>query len=150
MGRWAEIKPGGSANVREPEGLKGGKHVVLSLSGPVGSTNHQWPIFCLEYLEGDYCLCRCTREEKAAFAETLHRLGHMTWAEIQRFPRHGNGSEILSRESLGDRSYPVEVTDDVNILAFRFFGKAPMVGYRIGRVFTVLFLDRDFSLYDHG
>lgn len=74
----------------------------------------------------------------------------MTWAEIQRFPRHGNGSEILSRESLGDRSYPVEVTDDVNILAFRFFGKAPMVGYRIGRVFTVLFLDRDFSLYDHG
>jgi hypothetical protein len=36
------------------------------------------------------------------------------------------------------------------MLAFRFCDKAPMIGYRIGRVFTVLFLDRNHTLYPHG
>ncbi len=135
--------------VREPASGEGGKHLGPPSSQPVGSTNHLRPVFSLEYLEGNYGLARCTKEEKAGFADTLHRLGRLTWAEIQRAPRHGSGSEIVAREALGGRSFPAEVTEDVNLVAFRFFGKAPMVGYRVGRVFTILFLDRDFTLYDH-
>jgi hypothetical protein len=115
-----------------------------------GSTNGQRPIFNLEHLGGDYCLSACTTEEKAAFADTIHRLSKLTWGEIHRAPRHGLGSEIIDRASMGKRTYPPDATEDVNMLAFRFHGKAPMVGYRIGRVFTVLFLDRDFTLYPHG
>jgi hypothetical protein len=74
----------------------------------------------------------------------------MTWGEIQRSYRHGGGSEIIPRYRFGKRSFPPEVTEDVNILAVRFHGNAPMVGYRIDRLFTVLHLDRDFTLYDHG
>lgn len=47
------------------------------------------------------------------------------------------------------QSLPSSVTEDVNLIAFRFSGKAPMVGYRDGQVFHVLWLDHDFSLYDH-
>jgi hypothetical protein len=42
------------------------------------------------------------------------------------------------------------VTEEVNLIAFRFDGKKPMVGYRDGVTFYVLFLDRSFTLYDHG
>lgn len=114
------------------------------------STDPQTPIFSLQHLSGEYCLSHCTKEEKAAFADTLHKLGRMTWSEIARAPRQGSGSEIIPRDSIGARTLPAEATEDVQLRAFRFYGKAPMVGYRIDRIFTVLFLDRDFTLYDHG
>jgi hypothetical protein len=44
---------------------------------------------------------------------------------------------------------PPDVTDDVNFIAFRFYAKAPMVGYRSMEVFHIGWLDRDYSLYDH-
>jgi hypothetical protein len=45
---------------------------------------------------------------------------------------------------------PPAITEDVDILAFRFCGKAPMVGFRLDEVFFVVWLDRGFTLYDHG
>ncbi len=45
---------------------------------------------------------------------------------------------------------PSVVTEEVNLIAFRFCGKAPVVGFRARRIFHVLWLDRAFKLYDHG
>ena len=126
-----------------------GTHIAPHLVPADGSTNHLKPEFNLEFLTGDYCLTHCTKDEKAAFAERLHELGRMTWQEIQQAGRHGQGTEIIARHAFGDRQFPAEVTDDVNILALRFSGRKPMVGYRRGRVFVILFLDRDFTLYKH-
>ena len=44
---------------------------------------------------------------------------------------------------------PRHVTEEVKFIAFRFYGRAPMVGYRDKTVFYVLWLDRDFNLYSH-
>jgi hypothetical protein len=44
---------------------------------------------------------------------------------------------------------PSHLQSDINLLAFRFCAKAPMVGYREGNVFHVVWLDRAFTLYDH-
>lgn len=63
-------------------------------------------------------------------------------------PRHGNGSEIIS-QSQTRSSIPEHITDDTKLLAFRFYGKAPMAGYREERIFCVIWLDRDFTLYEH-
>lgn len=46
---------------------------------------------------------------------------------------------------------PEFITEDkANLLAFRFSGKKPMVGYRIRNIFYVLWFDAAFELYDHG
>lgn len=42
---------------------------------------------------------------------------------------------------------PACITPDVTLIAFRFWGKAPMVGFRDGRTFHIVWLDVDFSLY---
>ncbi|MEG4867017.1 MULTISPECIES: hypothetical protein [Microcoleaceae] len=42
---------------------------------------------------------------------------------------------------------PSHLQDDVNFIAFRFGGMAPMVGYRDGAVLYIIWLDRDFTLY---
>ena len=62
----------------------------------------------------------------------------MTWQEIINVPRHGLGHEIIPND------------ESVNILAFRFSGQKPMVGYRQENVFYIIWLDRNFTLYDHG
>lgn len=107
------------------------------------------PIFSLQYMHtGKYGLNKCTREEKAEFADALYRLSQLTWNAIQCAPRQGMGFEKLPQNIIR-ANIPKHVTQDVTLLAFRFSGKR-MVGYRQRRTFYVLWIDRDFSLYDHG
>jgi hypothetical protein len=137
----------GGKSKRDP-GARRGAHVQPIPPARI-SSNHQKPVFDLSQLRGEYCITRCTLEEKAAFVDRLHRLSQMTWAEIQIAPRHGLGTEIISRDSLGDRTNPTEMTEDVPLLAFRFMGLAPFIGYRTDRIFTVLIVDPRFTAYPH-
>lgn len=46
---------------------------------------------------------------------------------------------------------PSEMKPDADYIVFRFQGKKPMVGFRDAYgVFHILWLDRNFTLYDHG
>ena len=109
----------------------------------------QAPIFCLRYLEGNYCLTKCQQDERAAFADKIHRLSKLTWSEIQSQGRHKLGCEKISRDAI-KASIPSHITKEVNFLSFRFCGMKAMVGYRDGSVFHVIWLDRDFTLYNHS
>ncbi len=124
-----------------------GKHIPAATTR-IESPEQQPPVFSLRYLQPGYSLADCNREEKAAFADTLHKLSQMTWAEINVSSRHGRGYERIPRTQI-KAPVPPHVTEDVNLLAFRFCGLAPMVGYRDGAIFHVLWLDRAFTLYHH-
>ncbi len=113
------------------------------------SSEQRPPTFSLEYLQGDYCLSKCDKENKAAFADTLHKLSQLTWSQIKSSSRHGAGTEKIKQDAI-KTSLPPHVTPEVTLLAFRYMARAPMVGYRDGHTFNVLFLDRDFTLYKHS
>lgn len=83
-------------------------------------------------------------------ADRLHELSQLTWQQITEASRKRQGSEIISRSAIGEDKIPAVITPDVNILAFRFCGNAPMVGFRVAETFHVVWLDRVFDLYDHG
>lgn len=117
---------------------------------PSISPQQMRPKFGLEHLRRSHCLSNCTKDEKAALADRLHELSQLTWQQIAQAPRGGQGSEIISRDAIGEKQIPSVITEDTNILAFRFAGKAPMVGYRSEEVFHIVWLDRAFDLYDHG
>lgn len=140
-----------SRRFRRPEEKTKGSKVAAPASAGAPSPDTQTPTFCLHYLGGNYCLTKCDTKEKADLAERLHKLSSMTWQEIKHAQRHGLGFEIISRKSLKTDLPPaVKAMEDVTVLAFRFSGKKPMVGYRDGRTFHIVFLDRDFTLYPHG
>lgn len=124
-----------------------GKRVLAHASDdtPPGKPH---PLFSLRYVDRAYCLSSCTKKEKAAFADTIHKLSKIPWAEIETAPKHGSGYERIARSSLR-RPVPSHVTEDTTIKAFRFFGRAVMVGYRSGDVFFVIWFDRRFKLYPH-
>ena len=112
------------------------------------TSDQRSPVFSLQYLQNGYSLAECDKEEAAAFAQMLGKLSQMKWADIKTSSRHGLGFEKIARNAL-KVSIPNHVTEDVNFIAFRFSGMKPMVGYREGVIFHILWLDRLFSLYDH-
>jgi hypothetical protein len=135
------------AKVRNPHDRTRGERIQPRESAS-GSTDGLPPVFCLRYLSPPFCVTDCQPNEQAAFALTLRRLSALTWQQIKGAPRHGLGTEKISRTSIR-APIPAGITEDVDFLAFRFNGKAPMVGFRSNQVFHVVWLDRVFTLYEH-
>lgn len=136
MGKPKRLKASGSQRIKPPQ------PVVIS-------TDHEKPIFCLRYMPDLHSVEQCEQEERASFASKLFQLSQLTWQQLKQTSRHGQGFEKISRDAL-KAPIPSSITPDVDFLAFRFYAKAPMVGYRDGQVFHVVWLDRAFNLYNHS
>lgn len=106
---------------------KGDRFSSGSSSKPASvSTEKLPPIFSFKFNNDKYCLSVCDKDEKAAFADKLHRLSVISWQDIKGSHRHGMGYEKISRDSLKS-AIPVTVPPDANLIAFRFSGMKPMV-----------------------
>ena len=125
-----------------------GKNIKTRTSESVNpDTLH--PAFGLTHLRGDYCVTRCKDEEKLALIDRLYKLSQLTWIQIKCSDRHTYGCEVIPRNQIRPL-VPAIITDDVDILALRFYKLAPMVGFRDREIFHIVWLDREFKLYDHG
>jgi hypothetical protein len=85
---------------------------------------------------------------KQLLPEKIRRMSRMTWLELRQADRHGMGSEKIERGAI-KRPIPAHISEDVPLLAFRFSGKKPMVGYRMLGTFHIIWFDCKFTLYDH-
>jgi len=100
-------------------------------------------------IEGNgYSVPCCGPDNRAALADRLFRLSRLTWLQIRQAPRHGLGTEKIAREAIKP-AIPANVTDDAQLLAIRYNGLHPMVGFRDGRVFNILFVDHTMDCYPH-
>lgn len=80
-------------------------------------------------------------------------------AEFASRPRFGGvlcfgysvnlGAEKIARSAIR-APIPAGITEDVTFLAIRYHGMRPILGYRDGRTFHLLFIDHSFSVYDHS
>ena len=108
-----------------------------------------YPVFCLKYLHKDWDLSRCEKDQKISLIERMCKLSTMTWDQIRQTHKHGFGSEKIQQENLR-AARPSHITPDVTFYALRFDGLRPMVGYKSHFIFHILYLDTNFSLYEHG
>ena len=108
----------------------------------------QYLTISLRHIRNSHCISACDDGETRSFADKVRILTGKPWTEINGMPRHGLGFEQISRDAL-QVPIPGHLTDDVNIIAFRFCGLKPMIGYRDGPVFYVLWFDRAFDCYPH-
>lgn len=138
------------SKIRPSSGPNLGKHISgKALAHQAPNPDQLPPKFSFHYLQKNYCITCCTKDEQVSFVERMHRLSQLTWAQLRQADRHGLGYEIISRGSLNVK-IPQGITDDVHIIAFRFCAKAPMVGYRSADgTFHIIWFDRDFTVYDH-
>lgn len=138
MARFKGVKPETGKFLREPP-------------KPSVPDSLQYPTFCLRHIirHQNFSFEGLSEEQKAAFVDTLRNLSQLTWAQIRGSHRHGLGTEKIEQHVL-KCPLPPHVTEDVTILAIRFHGKAPMLGYRNGTTLHIICLDANFSAYDHG
>lgn len=113
-------------------------------------TDRQPPVFSFEYMVNGngYSVECCTADHRAALTSRLFTLSRMTWTQIRGSHRHGLGSEKIARNSIRP-AIPARITDDVEFLAIRYNGLCPMVGFRDGRTFNIVFLDHTMNCYPH-
>jgi hypothetical protein len=114
------------------------------------SNKELYPKFSLEHLQinSDYCLSRCNKEQKAAFADTIKNLSQLQWKQIIDAPSLGNGYEIIAENSF-KLKIPAKFKELAkNFAAFRFYGKSPMVWSIDHYTFYILWFDHNFTLYD--
>jgi hypothetical protein len=107
-----------------------------------------YPIFCFRHIHRIYGLEQCTANEKSALIDRLYKLSQLTWQQISITQRHGFGFEKIEQTSI-KTEMPKHITKDVTLYSFRFDGLKPFVGYRSTYIFHIVFIDRDFTLYNH-
>lgn len=130
---------------------KTGKAKELPYKEPA-STDGQSPVFCLRHLNRKFDLKESglTLEAKAAFADRLQTLSSLTWSEIKRSDHHKMGTEKIPVDQM-KLSLPSNFEGEPDLTVFRYFGKKPMAGIRVGATFHILAIEREFGeLYDHG
>ena len=106
------------------------------------------PVFCFRHLQCGHDVEDCQPEDQQNLIKRLRMLSKMEWTQIEQAPRHGLGKENIAKTSINP-ALPTVITDDVKLWALRFSGPKPMVGFRSGPVFHVVWLDHNFSVYPH-
>lgn len=132
--------------IKKP-GVNQGKRVAVSPDTP--DYNKQSPVFSLEFLQKPYCISDCNRDQKASILDSIHSRCQVPWSELINSGRHKLGTEKIRAGDI-KAAIPQRFAEETYFLAFRAIGMAPAVGVRIGRTFYVLWIDHDFSLYNHG
>ncbi len=132
--------PSGSKRIKAPN------HNAINKE----STNTLHPAFCFRYIDKNYSISKCDKDAKAALANKIQELSHVTWDTIQKAPRHGAGHEIIDQECI-KRPLPLNTPGDRNFLSFRLGnGKnSVMIGYRKDKIFYVIWIDPNGELYNH-
>jgi len=89
------------------------------------------------------------KDHKLSLINTIYKLSQLNWADLRIADRHGLGYEIIERHALS-LPIPISVPDHVKIIAFRYHGKASMLGYRsIYGTFYIIAIGRNFQAYKH-
>ena len=117
---------------------------------PPTNDQDETPTFCLGHLAPKYGVSALEQAGQAAFAQTLEQRSRLTWQQIAQSDRHGQGTELLPINDI-KAAVPDRFSDQAKVMIFRYHGKKPMVGVRVGSTFHVLWIEKTFGdLYDHG
>lgn len=110
------------------------------------------PAFSFEKMQegsGNSFTC-CQDDDRLALAKRLFMLSRIPWKQIRQAPSKGLGSEQIPRDRI-KRTIPTTVTEDVDSFSsLHFVGKKRFIGYRVGQIFHILWVDHTFEVYDHG
>ncbi len=92
----------------------------------------------------------CEDDDRLHLAKRIYMLSRMPWKQIRGASSSGLGSEEMPRYRIKP-AIPSSVTEDVSsFTCLHYVGKKRFVGYRVGQIFYVLWVDHSFAVYDHG
>jgi hypothetical protein len=114
-----------------------------------GTSGKPW--FSFEYIcQKAFCMKKCSHEQFKSLSDTLRILSTMEWKSISSSSKETNGYEMIKASQVSG-SIPPFFEREKQIMIFRISGKKGRIaGVRRLDKFYVLFIDHNFTLYDHG
>ena len=133
---------------------KGKKAPFLKAAAPSAPPNPEDfpPAFSFEKMQdtsGNSFNC-CEDDDRLYLAKRMFMLSRMPWKQIRAGRREGLGSEEIPRSHI-KHGIPASVTEDVETFhSLHYVAHKRFVGYRVGQIFYILWVDHNFGVYDHG
>jgi hypothetical protein len=118
---------------------------VAAREMPGVSFQDEPPKFSLRYVQSDYCITQCEAVEQLDFIKAMIKRKDVPWKELEKAPHGGLGCEVIRKLNV----ILPKCAEGKSIIAFRYSGEKPMVGFRERDVFYILWFDRSFSVYKH-
>lgn len=110
-----------------------------------------YPLFCFKYMQ-EYSIKDCRNHEFFyKFLLRLKKLSILGWKEIAKDDKHSFGTENIPINQIIPQR-PLFLTPDITeLMCFRANGdKRPFLGFRIGNIFHVVFIEAKFNeIYNH-
>jgi hypothetical protein len=110
------------------------------------------PAFSFEKMQDDsgHSFNCCIDDDRLALAKRIFMLSRIPWKQIMLAPSGGLGAEKIPRYRIR-AAVPRAITEDVSYFySLHYSGKKRFIGYRISQIFHILWVDHDFTVYDHG
>lgn len=103
--------------------------------------------FSLRYVQDDFCISKCQHEDQLAFIQAMLKRKALRWKDLHSAHKHGLGFEKIKNII---PTIPDCVKDN-SIIACRFSGKKPMIGFRDKDVFYVVWFEKNYGdVYKHS
>lgn len=109
------------------------------------------PVFCFRYLLTSYGIKHdsLNQRRKSDLAERLSEISQLTWKDLMRADRHGQGFEMLPVDQL-KCGLPTQFEDEKRVMVFRYSERLPMIGIRRGSMYHLLAIEANYNdLYQH-
>jgi hypothetical protein len=115
-----------------------------------GISDGGYPVLSLRHLQQGWGMDELDPEHCKQFLVKWHKRSAHTWTELIQHPKHGLGSEQLTRKTFKPWKVLPERLHRDTYMVFRHAGNRPFAGFRIGDVFYVLWIEGEFGdLYGH-
>lgn len=137
----------------KPTNRKGKKAPFLKAAASTTSPNPDLlpPAFSFEKMQdgsGNSFNC-CQDDDRLSLAKRIFMLSRESWRTIRGASNKGFGSEEIPRKQI-KRAVPPSVTEDVDFFhSLHYSGHKRFIGYKVGQIFYVLWVDHNFKVYNH-
>ena len=138
---------------QKPTKQKGKSAPFLKAQAPVAPPNPDLlpPAFSFEKMQdgsGNSFNC-CEDDDRLSLAKRLFMLSRESWRTIRGASSKGLGSEEIPRHQI-KRPVPQSVTEDVDYFhSLHYVGQKRFIGYKVGQIFYILWVDHNYQVYDH-
>lgn len=111
----------------------------------------QYPSFSFRFCcDRAYGIDRCSSKLRESLSKRIFRFSRMKWSKIYQNARHSWGSEQIPQREIKPE-LPDIISPDTSLQVLRFTGgNHSMIGFRENGIFFILYLDHNFSVYNHG
>lgn len=113
-------------------------------------TDLQYPVFSFKYSHSSYPLHDWGKRELKGLMKYLKMMESLTWKRIKTDGRDGS----LRFTSINQRDFPKEIPSSLNIspdetlIEITVGDPCRLFGFRTGRIFNVIWFDKNHNVYD--